>query len=179
MVSIRIRVPTSMMEKYREGLICSSACLGGELPKLITAGRLDEAEEVVQWFHGLFGDDYYLELQRHKATVLNANHEVYQLQMNVNAHLKEMSRKFGIKTICTNDVHFLDEENADAHELLICLSTGRTLDDPNLMRYSKQEWFKTTEEMNLLFEDEPDALAGTVEIYNKVEDYSINHAHHA
>lgn len=164
------------LEKYREGLICSSACQGGELPKLITAGRLDEAEEVVQWFHGLFGDDYYLELQRHKATVLNANHEVYQLQMNVNAHLKEMSRKFGIKTICTNDVHFLDEENADAHELLICLSTGRTLDDPNLMRYSKQEWFKTTEEMNLLFEDEPDALAGTVEIYNKVEDYSINHA---
>ena len=164
------------LEKYHEGLICCSACLGGEVPKLITAGKIDEAEQVVQWFHNLFGDDYYLELQRHKATVPNANHEAYPLQMNVNAHLKEMSAKFGIKTICTNDVHFLDEDNADAHELLICLSTGRTPDDPNLMRYSKQEWFKTTEEMNLLFEDEPEALANTVEILDKVEEYSINHS---
>ena len=164
------------LEKYHEGIICCSACLGGEVPKLITAGRIDEAEQVVQWFHNLFGDDYYLELQRHKATVPNANHEAYPLQMNVNAHLKEMSAKFGIKTICTNDVHFLNEDNADAHELLICLSTGRTPDDPNLMRYSKQEWFKTTEEMNLLFEDEPEALAGTIEILDKVEEYSINHS---
>ena len=164
------------LKKYHEGIICCSACLGGEVPKLITAGKIDEAEQVVQWFHDLFGDDYYLELQRHKATVPKANHEVYPLQQNVNAHLKEMSAKFGIKTICTNDVHFLDEDNADAHELLICLSTGRTPDDPNLMRYSKQEWFKTTEEMNLLFEDEPEALANTIEIFDKVEEYSINHA---
>lgn len=163
------------LEKYHEGIICCSACLGGEVPKLITAGRLDEAEEVVKWFHGIFGDDYYLELQRHKATVEKANHEVYPLQLNVNARLKEMSQKLGIKTICTNDVHFLDEDNADAHELLICLSTGRTPDDPNLMRYSKQEWFKTTQEMNLLFEDEPESLANTIEILEKVEEYSINH----
>ena len=163
------------LEKYHEGIICCSACLGGEVPKLITAGKIDEAEKVVQWFHNLFGDDYYLELQRHKATVEKANHEVYPLQMNVNAHLKEISRKFGIKMVCTNDVHFLDEDNADAHELLICLSTGRTPDDPSLMRYSKQEWFKTTEEMNRLFEDEQEALANTAEILDKVEEYSINH----
>ena len=163
------------LKKYHEGIICCSACLGGEVPKLITAGKIDEAEKVVQWFHNLFGDDYYLELQRHKATVEKANHEVYPLQMNVNAHLKEISRKFGIKMVCTNDVHFLDEDNADAHELLICLSTGRTPDDPSLMRYSKQEWFKTTEEMNRLFEDEQEALANTAEILDKVEEYSINH----
>ena len=163
------------LEKYHEGIICCSACLGGEVPKLITAGKIDEAEKVVQWFHNLFGDDYYLELQRHKATVEKANHEVYPLQMNVNAHLKEISRKFGIKMVCTNDVHFLDEDNADAHELLICLSTGRTPDDPSLMRYSKQEWFKTSEEMNGLFEDEQEALANTAEILDKVEEYSINH----
>ena len=163
------------LEKYHEGIICCSACLGGEVPKLITAGKIDEAEKVVQWFHNLFGDDYYLELQRHKATVPNANHEAFPLQQNVNRHLIEMSRKFGIKMVCTNDVHFLDEENADAHELLICLSTGRTPDDPNLMRYSKQEWFKTTQEMNSLFEDVPEALQGTVEILDKVEEYSINH----
>ena len=164
------------LEKYHEGIICCSACLGGEVPRLITAGKIQEAEEVIQWFHNLFGDDYYLELQRHKATVPNARQDTYELQVNVNRQLKEMSAKFGIKTVCTNDVHFLDEENADAHELLICLSTGRTPDDPNLMRYTKQEWFKTTEEMNLLFEDEPEALANTVEILDKVEEYSINHA---
>ena len=163
------------LEKYHEGIICCSACLGGEVPKLITAGKIDEAEKVVEWFHNLFGEDYYLELQRHKATVPNANHEAFPLQQNVNGHLIEMSRKYGIKMVCTNDVHFLDEENADAHELLICLSTGRTPDDPNLMRYSKQEWFKTTQEMNTLFEDVPEALAGTVEILDKVEEYSINH----
>ena len=163
------------LEKYHEGIICCSACLGGEIPRLIAADRTEEAEQVVQWFHDLFGDDFYLELQRHKATVPNANHDTYPLQVKVNAVLKEMSRKFGVKTVCTNDVHFLDEENADAHELLICLSTGRTPDDPNLMRYSKQEWFKTTEEMTLLFEDDPESLANTVEILDKVEDYSINH----
>ena len=145
------------LEKYHEGIICCSACLGGEVPKLITAGRIDEAEKVVEWFHNLFGDDYYLELQRHKATVPNANHEAYPLQMNVNAHLKEMSAKYGIKTICTN------------------VSTGRTPDDPSLMRYSKQEWFKTTAEMNSLFGDEQESLANTVEILDKVEEYSINH----
>ena len=164
------------LEKYHEGIICCSACLGGEVPRLISAGRIDEAEQVVQWFRNLFGDDYYLEMQRHKATVPNANHETYPAQVNVNNHLKEIAKKYGIKMICTNDVHFLDEENADAHELLICLSTGRTPDDPNLMRYTKQEWFKTTEEMNLLFADEPEALANTVEILDKVEEYSINHA---
>ena len=164
------------LEKYHEGIICCSACLGGEVPRLISAGRIEEAEQVVQWFRNLFGDDYYLELQRHKATVPNANHETYPAQVNVNNHLKEIAKKYGIKMICTNDVHFLDEENADAHELLICLSTGRTPNDPNLMRYTKQEWFKTTEEMNLLFADEPEALANTVEILDKVEEYSINHA---
>ena len=164
------------LEKYHEGIICCSACLGGEIPRLITSDRMEEAEQVVRWYHNLFGDDFYLELQRHKATVPNANHETYPLQVKVNACLKEMSRKLGIKTVCSNDVHFLDEENADAHELLICLSTGRTPDDPSLMRYSKQEWFKTTEEMNLVFGDDPESLANTVEILDKVEDYSIDHA---
>ncbi|MBR4842880.1 MAG: DNA polymerase III subunit alpha [Bacteroidaceae bacterium] len=164
------------LEKYHEGIICCSACLGGEVPRLISAGHIDEAEEVVKWYRNLFGDDYYLEMQRHKATVTNANHETYPAQVNVNNHLKEIAGKYGIKMVCTNDVHFLDEENADAHELLICLSTGRTPNDPNLMRYTKQEWFKTTEEMNLLFEDVPESLANTVEILDKVEEFSINHA---
>ena len=163
------------IEKYHEGLICCSACLGGEVPRQILAGNIEEAENVIQWYRNLFGDDYYLELQRHRATVPNANHETYSLQCSVNAKLKELAAKYGIKTICTNDVHFLEEENADAHELLICLSTGRDPDDPNLMRYSKQEWFKTREEMNKVFEDDSESLANTIEILDKVEEYSINH----
>ncbi len=163
------------IEKYHEGIICCSACLGGEVPRAITAGDMERAEKTIEWYHSLFGDDYYLELQRHKATVEKANHETYPLQENVNAKLLELGRKHGIKTVCTNDVHFLDEENADAHELLICLSTGRDPDDPNLMRYTKQEWFKTTAEMNEVFADVPESLDNTMEILDKVEEYSINH----
>ncbi|MCQ2083300.1 MAG: DNA polymerase III subunit alpha [Bacteroidaceae bacterium] len=163
------------IEKYHEGIICCSACLGGEVPRAITAGDIERAEQIIEWYHNLFGDDYYLELQRHKANVEKANHETYPLQVAVNEKLLELANKHGIKTICTNDVHFLDEENADAHELLICLSTGRDPDDPNLMRYTKQEWFKTTAEMNQVFEDVPECLDNTIEILDKVEEFSINH----
>ncbi len=163
------------IEKYHEGIICCSACLGGEVPRAITAGDMERAEKTIEWYHNLFGEDYYLELQRHKATVEKANHETYPLQVNVNEKLLELGRKHGIKTVCTNDVHFLDEENADAHELLICLSTGRDPDDPNLMRYTKQEWFKTQAEMSQVFADIPESLDNTIEILDKVEEYSINH----
>ncbi|MBR4433670.1 MAG: DNA polymerase III subunit alpha [Bacteroidaceae bacterium] len=164
------------LEKYHEGLIVCSACLGGEVPRKILSGRLDEAEEAIQWYKRVFGDDYYLELQLHKATVPRANHEVYHLQLDVNAKLKEYSRQYGVPLVCTNDVHFVDEENAEAHDRLICLSTGKDLDDPNRMLYSKQEWFKTTEEMNAIFGDVPEALSNTVAILDKVEPYSIDHA---
>ena len=173
---MRPRTDRSELEKYHEGLIVSSACLGGEVPKRITAGQLAEAEEAVQWYKNLFGDDYYLELQRHKATVPRANHEAYPLQQNVNKHLIELAKKYDVKLICTNDVHFVDEENAEAHDRLICLSTGKDLDDPSRMLYTKQEWMKTREEMNEIFADVPEALSNTLEILNKVEFYSIDHA---
>ena len=172
----RPRTDRAELEKYHEGLIVASACLGGEVPKKITQGRFDEAEEAIRWYKNLFGEDYYLELQLHKATVPRANHEAYNLQLNVNKHLIEYSKKFNVKLICTNDVHFVDEENAEAHDRLICLSTGKDLDDPNRMLYSKQEWMKTKEEMNEIFKDVPEALANTVDICNQVEFYSIDHA---
>jgi DNA polymerase-3 subunit alpha len=171
----RPRTDRRDLEKYHEGLIVSSACLGGEIPRKIRAGRLAEAEEAIQWYHNLFGEDFYLELQRHKATVEHANHETYPAQQIVNKQLLEYSKKYGIKVICTNDVHFVDEENAEAHDRLICLSTGKDLDDPRRMLYSKQEWMKTREEMNAIFSDVPEALSNTLEILNKVEQYSINH----
>ena len=173
---MRPRTDRVELEKYHEGLIVCTACLGGEVPRKIRAGQFAEAEETVQWYKRVFGDDYYLELQLHKATVPRANHEAYPLQLEVNKHLKEYSKKYGVKLVCTNDVHFVDEENAEAHDRLICLSTGKDLDDPNRMMYSKQEWFKTKAEMNAIFADVPEAMENTVSICDQVEFYSIDHA---
>ena len=173
---MRPRTDRTELEKYHEGLICCSACLGGEIPKRITNDQMAEAEEAVQWYKRVFGEDYYLELQLHKATVARANHEAYPMQIKVNEQLKKLADKYDIKLICTNDVHFVDEENAEAHDRLICLSTGKDLDDPKRMLYSKQEWLKTREEMEKIFGDVPEAMANTVDICNQVEHYSIDHA---
>ena len=169
------RTDHSELEKYHEGIICCSACLGGEVPQLILNGRLDEARETVKWYQGVFGDDYYLELQRHKATVARASHDTYPKQIEVNEVLIKLAHELGIKLICTNDSHFVNEEDADAHERLICVSTGKKLTDPDIMLYSKQEWFKTTAQMNEVFADVPEALHNTNEILDKVEFYSIDH----
>ena len=170
------RTDHSELEKYHEGIICSSACLGGEVPQLIMHGQMNQARETIKWFKDLFGDDYYLELQRHKATVARANHETYEKQCLVNDALIQFAKELDIKLICTNDSHFVNEEDADAHERLICLSTGKKLTDENIMLYSKQEWFKTTAEMNEVFADIPEALQNTNEILDKIEIYSIDHA---
>ena len=173
---MRPRTDRNELEEYHEGLIVCSACLGGEVPRRLINDQQEEAEEAIRWYKGLFGDDYYLELQRHKATVPRANHETYPLQQKVNAKLLELARKYGVKVICSNDVHFVDEENAEAHDRLICLSTNKDLNDPTRMLYTKQEWMKTKAEMNELFADVPEALANTLEILDKVEYYSIDHA---
>ena len=170
------RTDHSELEKYHEGIICSSACLGGEVPQLIMNGQMSQARETIRWFKSVFGADYYLELQRHKATVAHANHETYEKQRLVNDALIQFARELDIKLICTNDSHFVNEEDADAHERLICLSTGKKLTDENVMLYSKQEWFKTQEEMNGVFGDIPEALQNTNEILDKIEIYSIDHA---
>ena len=138
---------------------------------------MEGAREAVEWYHNLFGDDYYLELQRHevKDPSLRANRETFPLQQQANRGLIELAREYGIKLVCTNDVHFVDEENAEAHDHLLCLSTGKELDDPTRMLYSKQEWFKTREEMNEVFADVPEALSNTLEILDKVEVYSLDH----
>src|SRR5574344_968064 len=172
----RPRTDRVELEKYHEGLIVCSACLGGEVPRLIRERNYEEAEKTIQWYKNLFGEDYYLEMQKHKANVPRANHETYGLQLEVNKYLMEYSKKFNVKLICTNDVHFVDEENAEAHDRLICLSTGKDLDDPRRMLYTKQEWFKTREEMNALFADVPEAMSNTCDICDKVEFYSIDHA---
>ena len=173
----RPRTDRDDLEKYHEGLIVCSACLGGEIPQKIMKDDISAAREAVEWYHRLFGDDFYLELQRHEVTdpTLRANREVFPLQQKVNQVLQDFSKEYGIKLICTNDCHFEDKETAEAHDHLLCLSTGKDLDDPSRMVYTKQEWFKTREEMNVVFSDIPEALRNTTEILDKVEFYSIDH----
>ena len=169
------RTDHESLKKYSEGLMVCSACLGGEVPKLITAGLLEEARKSAMWFKEVFGDDYYLELQRHKATAPNANHETYPQQQIVNAELLKMSKELGIKVVATNDVHFVNADDAEAHERLICLNTGRKIGESRML-YTKQEWFKTRQEMYDIFSDVPEALTNTLELLSKAEVYSIDHS---
>ena len=172
----RPRTDRADLEKYHEGLIVCSACLAGEIPRNILKGDINAAREAVEWYQKIFGDDFYLELQRHevKDPTLMANREAFPLQQKVNRVLLQFSKEYGIKYVCTNDCHFEDKETAEAHDHLLCLSTQEELNSPTRMRYSKQEWFKTREEMNDVFSDLPDALSNTLEILDKVEMYSID-----
>ena len=174
---MRPRTDRADLERYHEGLIVCSACLAGEVPRKIYAGDMEGAREAIEWYRNLFGEDYYLELMRHevKDPAQRANREVFPQQQAVNKVLIELAHEYGIKLVCTNDVHFVDEENAEAHDHLLCLSTGKDLDDPTRMLYTKQEWFKTREEMNAIFSDVPEALSNTLEILDKVEIYSLDH----
>ena len=172
----RPRTDRMELEKYHEDLIVCSACIAGEVPAKILKGDIAGAREAIEWHKKLWGDDYYLELQRHEVTDPNirANRETFPLQQQANKVLIELAKEYGIKLVCTNDAHFVDKENAEAHDHLLCLSTGKDLDDPTRMLYSKQEWFKTQQEMNDIFSDVPEALANTVDILNKVEVYSLD-----
>lgn len=173
----RPRTDKAELQKYAEGLIISTACIGGEIPQKILKGTPQEVDEAIQWYKGIWGEDFYLELQRHEVSdpMIPANREAYALQQQVNEVLLQKSKEHGVKVICTNDVHFVDEDSAEAHDRLICLSTGKDLDDPKRMLYSKQEWFKTRAEMNRIFADVPEALSNTIEVLDKIETYSIDH----
>ena len=172
----RPRTDHKQLEKYHEDLIVCSACIAGEVPAKILKGDIEGARKAIEWHKNLWGDDYYLELQRHEVTDPNirANRETFPLQQQANKVLIELAKEYGVKLVCTNDSHFVDKENAEAHDHLLCLATGKDLDDPTRMLYSKQEWFKTQQEMNDIFSDVPEALANTVEILNKVETYSLD-----
>ena len=174
---MRPRTDREDLEKYHEGLMVCSACIAGEVPHKILQGDIAGAREAIEWYHGIFGDDYYLELQRHEVTdpTIRANRETFPLQQKANKVLIELAKEYGIKLVCSNDAHFVDQENAEAHDHLLCLSTGKDLDDPSRMLYSKQEWFKTREEMNAIFQDVPEALSNTLELLDKTEFYSLDH----
>ena len=174
------RIDRELLQQYHEGLICCSGCIGGELPQKVLAGLqsgdMSEARKTLEWFKNLFGADYYIELQRHRTLRHGANRHTYELQSAINPVLIDLAHEYGVKLICSNDSHFVNAEDADAHDCLLCMNTDKCIDDKDRLRYSKQEWIKTPEEMAEIFSDIPEALANTQEIVDKVELYDIDHA---
>ncbi|MCB8998567.1 MAG: DNA polymerase III subunit alpha [Bacteroidales bacterium] len=168
------RIDKEVLKKYAEGLIASTACLGGEVPQEIMNHSPESAGELIEVYKGIFGEDFYLELMRHKTNDPEMNQKVYKDQVYVNNTLLELGEKYGVKCIATNDVHFINAEDAGAHDRLICLSTGKDLDDPSRMKYTQQEWLKTRAEMMEIFKDIPQVLINTQEIVDKVEVYALN-----
>ena len=170
------RIDKELLKKYSEGIICSSACLGGEIPQLILNEKFNEAEESVKWFKEVFGDDYYLELQLHEPTRSEIDNNTYLRQLEVNKHLIELSKKYSVKLLATNDIHFADADHADAHERLVCVSTGKKITEADRMNYTKEEYLKTEEQMREIFADVPEAIDNTIEVLNKIETYSLDSA---
>ena len=168
------RIDRKLLEEYHEGIIACSACLGGEVPQAIMKHGEEAGEKVALQYKEIFGDDYYLELQRHPSGDPHKDADVYDNQVKVNEVIIRIAKKHNIKYIATNDVHFINAEDAQAHDRLICLNTGKDLDDPTRMRYTMQEYFKTQEEMKTLFEDVPEAIEATQEIVDKIEFYELD-----
>jgi len=170
------RIDKELLEKYSEGLIICSACLGGEVPQKIMKNDLKAADETVKWFKRVFGDDYYLEMQRHQTGNPKKDSEIYDYQVTVNEAILKLATENEVKVIASNDVHFINAEDAEAHDRLICLNTGKDFDDPNRMQYTKQEYLKSPKEMSELFSDVPESISNTMEIADKIEEYVLDSA---
>jgi len=168
------RIDRELLEKYHEGIICLSACLGGEIPQAIMHRTVEDAEKIALEYKRIFGEDFYLELMRHRTDDPGMNKLVFDDQVFVNRTLLQLGKKLDIKCVASNDVHFVNMEDAEAHDHLICLNTGKDLDDPTRIRYTRQEWFKTQEEMQDVFSDRPEVLNQTIEVADKVEQYELD-----
>ncbi|NES43254.1 DNA polymerase III subunit alpha [Moorena sp. SIO2C4] len=158
-----------LLEQYHEGLIVTSACLGGEVPQAILKGDLDQARKVAKWYQDVFGDDYYLEIQDHGSVEDRV----------VNVAIVKIASELGIKIVATNDSHFISCYDVEAHDALLCIQTAKLVTEEKRMRYSGTEYLKSAEEMKRLFRDHlpsqviEDAIANTLEVADKVKHYNI------
>lgn len=171
------RVSHEVLERYHEDLICSSACMAGEIPQNILAGNMEGAEKAILWHKNLFGEDYYLEVMLHKTEVPGLSLDVYNYEKEYCKVIFELGAKLGVKVIATNDSHFVRKEDGPAHDRLICLNTGKFLDEEKRLHYTQQEYLKSEEEMRALFPDHPEAFDNTLEILDKVERFQIDRPH--
>ncbi|MBP5234784.1 MAG: PHP domain-containing protein, partial [Bacteroidales bacterium] len=173
----RPRVSHEVLEKYHEDLICCSACMAGEVPRMILAGDMEGADRAIEWHKKVFGDDYYLEVMLHKTEVPGLSQDVYEGQSKYVPVLCELAKKHNLKVVATNDVHFVRKEDGPAHDRLICLTTNAYIDDPDRLHYTQQEYLKSEEEMAALFPDHPEVLENTLEVCDKIERYEIDRDH--
>jgi DNA polymerase-3 subunit alpha len=169
------RIDKEILAKYSEGLIASSACLAGEIQDEILNGTFERAEAALKSYLNIFGEDFYLEVMRHETIDPDADRSVFPLQQKAIESLKKLSLKHNVKLIATNDVHFINEEDAEAHDRLICINTAKDIDDPNRLRYSKQEFLKSEEQMREIFNDIPEAVDNVAEVLSKIEKYKLDH----
>ncbi len=160
------RIDHELLEKYHEGLICCSACLAGEVPQAILSGQEELLKENIRFHQSLFGQDYYFEMQNH-------GHEE---QAVVNARLEQLAAEYGIKCIASNDVHFVNADDYEAHRILICLNTGKKINEDTKLLYTGQEYLKSAGEMAALFPGHPEYLENTREIVDKIEEFELEHA---
>ncbi|HHB51495.1 MAG TPA: DNA polymerase III subunit alpha, partial [Saprospiraceae bacterium] len=162
------RIDKELLEQYHEGIIATSCCVAGEIPQAILKGNMDEAEEKLKWWIEMFGEDYYIELQRHEGmeSIDNSNLSPEDL----NQELLKLAKKYNLKTIATNDTHYVEPDDWEAHDVLLSINTGSKLQDTNRFKFPSQDYyFMTKQEMGNLFHDIPQALDNTLEIFDKVE----------
>lgn len=180
------RISHKLLEAYHDGLICLSACIGGEVPQKVLAGDMDAAKVATLWYKQIFGDDYCLEVSLHRndghvklsladdrAAYLKQNRELVRMQKKANAGIFEIGKQLDIKVVATNDVHYMFQGDSVAHDVMLCIQRGKKVSDTDRLRYSHLEYMKSEKEMRRLFPEHPEAIDNTMDILDKVERYSI------
>lgn len=177
----RPRIDKKILEKYKDGLIITSACMQGEIPSYIKEGEFEKALKSLQWYLDVFGDDFYLEIQRHNfsnfidltkdSDIKNSIRQSAEDEKKVNEGIIKLSRQLGVPLVATNDVHYLKKEDALAQDVLVCIATGKTLDDKKRLRYidTPDFYFKSPEEMREIFADLSEACDNTLKIASKCD----------
>jgi DNA polymerase III subunit alpha len=162
------RIDKELLLQHHEGLIATSCCIGAEIPQTILRGDLEKAEELVRWWLDLFGEDFYIELQRHRG--LGDIDGLGISQEDVNQQLLQFARKYNIKAICTNDSHYLEEDDYLPHDILLCVNTNSLVEDKERFKFPSSDFFfKSQEQMNKLFHDVPEAVDNTMDIFGKID----------
>ncbi|MEZ5039729.1 MAG: DNA polymerase III subunit alpha [Saprospiraceae bacterium] len=166
------RIDKELLEKYHEGLIATSCCIGAEIPQALLHGQDEKAEELLQWWLNLLGEDFYIEIQRHRG--LENIDGLGVSQEDVNQKLLGLARKYNVKVIATNDSHYVDEEDWAPHDILLCINTNSLLEESSRFKFPSSDfYFKTQAQMNGLFHDVPHAIDTTMEIFDKVDHLNL------
>ncbi len=166
------RIDKELLLQYHEGVIATSCCIGAEIPQTILKGQLEKAEELLKWWLDVFGEDFYIELQRHSG--METIDDTGMSQEDVNQELIKLARKHDVKIIATNDSHYVEEEDSLYHDILLCINTGSNIIDTNRFKFPSSDfYFKTKDQMNALFADIPESIDNTMEIVSKVESMNL------